>query len=94
MDPNYEEASECVVLAPHATARNQAIARRALQLGEVLMRVEAASFVLLPEEKGKRCDACCRALPLRRCSRCASYWYCSETCESMESQARELANLP
>ena len=85
-NPNYREFSGCIELSPHAIARDQAIAKRPLRLGEVLMRVEAASFVLLHEEKGKRCDACCRALPLRRCSRCASYWYCSETCESIEAQ--------
>lgn len=69
----------------HPTARNQALAVRAITPGTTVVTVAVLSFVLLPEEKSQRCDACCirggETVNLKRCSGCASYWYCSPDCE-------------
>ncbi|KAF8424445.1 hypothetical protein L210DRAFT_3568075 [Boletus edulis BED1] len=44
--------------------------------------------MLLPREKGRRCDFCHSLAPqdhgrLQRCTRCASYWYCDAKCQSL-----------
>jgi hypothetical protein len=73
-----------VHLDDHPTARSRTLSSTALPSGSVVLSVPALSVVLLPEQKGKRCDACLRleseTIHLRNCSRCHSYWYCGEKC--------------
>ncbi|KAI0661947.1 SET domain-containing protein [Cubamyces menziesii] len=74
-----------IQLAPHATARNAAIATSFFSAGSTVASIPSLSTCLLPSDKGKRCDAChvleTDRIELRRCSGCASFWYCSETCQ-------------
>ncbi|EIW59441.1 SET domain-containing protein [Trametes versicolor FP-101664 SS1] len=74
-----------VRLASHATARNAAVATSALPSGSVIATIPGLATCLLPSEKGKRCDAChilqSDAVTLKRCSGCASFWYCGTLCQ-------------
>ncbi|KAI0365729.1 SET domain-containing protein [Pilatotrama ljubarskyi] len=80
-----EEAPQ-VRLAPHPTARNAAVAVSYLPSGSVVASIPALATSLLPSEKGKRCDAChvlrSDEVQLRRCSGCASFWYCGTACQN------------
>ena len=72
-------------LQQHPTARDKAVATRWLPAGTVILSVRALASVLLPQEKGRRCDFCHSLAPqdrghLQRCTGCASYWYCDATC--------------
>jgi hypothetical protein len=75
-----------VRLDAHPVARSKAVSTALLPQGSVVVSVRALSTVLLPEQKGKRCDACLRLesemILLRNCSRCQSYWYCGEECKA------------
>ncbi|KAI0354898.1 SET domain-containing protein [Trametes cingulata] len=75
-----------VRLAPHPTARNAAVSTSHLLAGSVIASVTALSTSLLPSNKGKRCDAChvlqSDDVKLRRCSGCASFWYCGTACQN------------
>ena len=77
---------ENVRLEPHPTARSKAVSRCYLSPGSTIVLIPALSTILLPSEKGRRCDSCHlvqrRDRPLRRCSACAAYWYCSAKCEA------------
>ncbi|KAI5117923.1 hypothetical protein M0805_002002 [Coniferiporia weirii] len=76
-------------LAKHSSARNQAVAKYSLLPGTTIVRDIALSVVLLPEEKGQRCDACLRRArgTLRRCSGCTEYWYCNLDCQGRHWRA-------
>ncbi|RDX42519.1 SET domain-containing protein [Lentinus brumalis] len=79
-------------LSPHPAARDLAAAREKLPSGSAIAHVPALSTCLLPSEKAKRCDWCHRlqseSVPLRRCSGCASFWYCETTCQNRDWKAR------
>ncbi|KAH9891581.1 SET domain-containing protein [Cubamyces lactineus] len=72
-------------LAPHTTARNAAVATSYFSAGSIIASIPCLSTCVLQSEKGKRCDAChvleTDQVTLRKCSGCASFWYCSETCQ-------------
>jgi len=79
-----------VKLEPHeGSGRSQAVARKRLSAGFQIVSCEALTTVLLPQEKGQRCDTChTKNSPhLQRCSGCASYWYCSTSCQSLQWQS-------
>ncbi|KAF8134782.1 hypothetical protein K438DRAFT_1640448, partial [Mycena galopus ATCC 62051] len=77
-----------VKLEPHdGSGRSQAVARKPLAAGFVIVSCEALATVLLPGEKGKRCDACHRVATLQKCTGCAAYWYCSTSCQTVQWQA-------
>ncbi len=73
-----------VRVTPHKTARNQAVANGDLSAGSTILATPALSTVLTFEEKGQRCDSCFRrpkdGSKLKKCSGCAGYWYCDQTC--------------
>ncbi|KAJ7672720.1 hypothetical protein B0H17DRAFT_1183338 [Mycena rosella] len=53
-------SEELVKLEPHASGRSQAVATKKLSAGSLIVSCEALSTILLPAEKGERCDACNR----------------------------------
>lgn len=78
------EIPEGLDLVPHPTARDKCIAKKFLKEGSCIFTESAFSTILLPSEKGQRCDNCFR-LPsgnarLQRCAGCGSYWYCDAQC--------------
>lgn len=76
-----------LILEAHPVARSKAIAASDISAGTCIMREVSLAAVLLPAEKGRRCDACFRRAStdrqLRRCSGCAAYWYCNAECQKM-----------
>lgn len=72
-------------LENHPVARNKAVALSDIRPGTCILREVALASILLPAEKGRRCDTCFRGSSvngqLKRCSGCASYWYCSAECK-------------
>ncbi|PBK93765.1 SET domain-containing protein [Armillaria gallica] len=78
------ETGAHVRLANHPTARSKAVAVSSLSPGALIISVESLATVLVPSEKGRRCDAC-HTIPtsLRRCSGCASFYYCDASCQSI-----------
>ncbi|KAH8114566.1 SET domain-containing protein [Phellopilus nigrolimitatus] len=78
-----------VRLLDHSTARNQAAAKHRLSPGTTIVFDVALSAVLIPEEKGSRCDACFRRSQndLKRCSGCVEYWYCGLDCQNRHWRA-------
>ncbi|KAJ7780697.1 SET domain-containing protein [Mycena maculata] len=77
-----------VELAPAVSGRSKAVSTRHLSAGSLIVSCEALGTVLIPEEKGKRCDTCHRNPPqLQKCSGCASYFYCSATCQALQWQS-------
>ncbi|KAL0961154.1 hypothetical protein HGRIS_006126 [Hohenbuehelia grisea] len=75
-------------LESHLEARNKAVAARNISAGAVVLSTPGFATVLLPSEKGRRCDAC--HLPgggqrqaILRCSGCASYFYCDSSCQKL-----------
>jgi hypothetical protein len=83
-----------VRLEPHPTARNQATATSHLTEGSTIIAIPSLATVLLPPEKGHRCDNCFRLQSarrqLRKCTGCASYWYCDTLCAVRSSHLRSL----
>ncbi|KAF8073697.1 hypothetical protein FPV67DRAFT_761319 [Lyophyllum atratum] len=79
---------ENVRLALHPTARSQAVAVSQFSEGSTIATIPSLISVLLPQEKGRRCDTCFRISSeqrtLRKCTGCASYWYCSTECQSIQ----------
>ncbi|OSD07270.1 SET domain-containing protein [Trametes coccinea BRFM310] len=75
-----------VRLAPHPTARDAAVAVVPAKAGDPIAIVPALSTVISPDQKSWRCDQCGTAsmgfLNLRRCSGCASFWYCGTICQN------------
>lgn len=75
-----------VKLVTHPTARSKAISTTYLAPGSTVVSVPSLSTVLLPDQKGQRCDACLRLksdnVQLRACSGCHGYWYCGQQCAS------------
>ncbi|KAI0755043.1 SET domain-containing protein [Daedaleopsis nitida] len=73
-------------LANHATGRNAATARTNLLSGRIIATIPSFETCLLPSEKGRRCDRChiirSDVIDLKRCSECASFWYCGTTCQN------------
>ncbi|KAJ6477438.1 hypothetical protein C8R47DRAFT_1020498 [Mycena vitilis] len=78
-----------VTLEPRAgSSRSQAVATKDLVAGALIVSCEALTTVLLPEEKGQRCDTCHRTFPrLQKCTGCASYWYCDPECQTLQWQS-------
>ena len=78
------QMNDLVRLGPHPTARNAAVAKSLIEAGSTVVSVSALSTCLLPSEKGRRCDGChileSEEVKLRRCTGCASSWYCGTTC--------------
>ncbi|KIM43208.1 hypothetical protein M413DRAFT_398217 [Hebeloma cylindrosporum] len=82
---------EWLDLVPHATARDKCIAKTSLNEGSCIFTEPAFTTILLPSEKGQRCDNCFR-LPsgkvrLQRCTGCGSYWYCDTQCQAFQWRA-------
>ncbi|TFK40789.1 hypothetical protein BDQ12DRAFT_680032 [Crucibulum laeve] len=79
---------EDIKLIAHVIARDQAVATRKLLTGSNILSVPGLATVLLPSEKGRRCDTCHRLQTdervLRRCTGCASYWYCDAKCQNTQ----------
>lgn len=75
-----------VQLEHHPVARSQAVATENLLPGSLILSIPSLSYVLLPAEKGRRCDACHRLskAQLRKCTGCASYFYCDSECQAMQ----------
>ncbi|KAI9058305.1 SET domain-containing protein [Trametes sanguinea] len=75
-----------VRLTPHPTARDAAVAVIPARAGDPVAIVPALSAVISQDQKSWRCDHCGTAsmglLNLRRCSGCASFWYCGTTCQN------------
>lgn len=78
-----------VRLEDHPTARNRAISVDILPSGSTIVSVPALTTILLPDQKGQRCDACLRhkseSIHLMACTGCRSYWYCGRKCTSQFS---------
>ncbi|EGO23481.1 hypothetical protein SERLADRAFT_449865 [Serpula lacrymans var. lacrymans S7.9] len=74
-------------LEPHPIARDQTVAACHISSGSIVISLPPLTTVLLPSEKGCRCDYCFRRdspdVHLRRCTGCASYWYCGAQCQDM-----------
>ncbi|KAL4258231.1 MUB1/samB family protein [Pleurotus pulmonarius] len=74
---------ENVKLETHPTARNQAIATRPLSAGSIILSIHAFATVLFENQKSRRCDHCLTlSETLRKCSGCASCWYCDTNCQT------------
>ncbi|KAK7056854.1 hypothetical protein VNI00_002571 [Paramarasmius palmivorus] len=72
-------------LEPHPSARDQCVATQAISPGSRIFSETALVTVLLPSDKGKRCDACYilpNDIQLKKCTGCASFWYCDTACQS------------
>lgn len=71
-------------LGPHPVSRNAALSKVPVASGSVVATVQALATSLLPPEKGRRCDGChvlkSDSVTLKRCSGCASFWYCGAIC--------------
>jgi hypothetical protein len=78
-------SSGILELQDDARARSRAVASKTIAAGSVILSDSYLAAVLLPSEKGRRCDTCYRMSKdkaLRKCSGCASYWYCDTNCTS------------
>ncbi|KAJ7095858.1 hypothetical protein B0H15DRAFT_75602 [Mycena belliarum] len=75
-----------VKLEPRAgPSRSKAVATRQICAGSSVLSCEALCTVLLPEEKGQRCDTCnSKSVQLQKCSGCAAYFYCSTVCQGLQ----------
>ncbi|KAF8557564.1 hypothetical protein OG21DRAFT_1406979 [Imleria badia] len=78
---------ENLSLQHHPTARDKAVSTCCLSAGTVILSVRSLTSLLLPNEKGRRCDFCHSLAPqdrghLQRCTGCASYWYCDSKCQT------------
>jgi hypothetical protein len=77
------------LVATEGLGRDSAIATCRLSSGEVALTDNGWKTALLASEKGKRCDLCHRAasedITLRKCTKCAEYWYCGPQCTSSMS---------
>ncbi|KAH9850123.1 SET domain-containing protein [Lenzites betulinus] len=75
-----------ICLKVHSTARNAAFSTSAQPPGSIVATISSLATCLLPSEKAKRCDVChvlqSDAVKLKRCSGCASFWYCGTTCQT------------
>jgi len=61
--------------------RNRAIAAKGILAGNVILSNRPLSTVLVPYQKGRRCDYCLRRVSSTlRCSACKEYWYCDQRC--------------
>ncbi|KAH7915857.1 hypothetical protein BJ138DRAFT_1141031 [Hygrophoropsis aurantiaca] len=80
--------SDNVGLEPHPTARDKAVAKNVLRTGSLILSIPSLATILLPTEKGQRCDCCFSSqssgVTLRRCTGCASYWYCGTKCQTLQ----------
>ena len=69
----------------HPVARSAVYSKQRMAPGTVLMEENALTSVLLPEQKGSRCDFCLRrrssSETLKRCTGCVSYFYCDAACK-------------
>ncbi|THU87034.1 SET domain-containing protein [Dendrothele bispora CBS 962.96] len=73
-------------LKSHPSARDRCTSAVTFSPGTILLSVPALVTVLLPAQKGHRCDACNRQpqnQSLKRCTGCASYWYCDTICQNV-----------
>ena len=61
--------------------RDRAIATQSFSAGDLILSVRPLATVLLPFQKGRRCDYCLQPLDsTQRCSVCKEYWYCDRRC--------------
>ena len=84
-------------LQHHPTARDRAVSTCRLSAGRVILLVRSLTSLLLPNEKGRRCDFCHSLAPqdrgrLQRCTGCASYWYCDSKCTHDSSETLSTTN--
>lgn len=87
MNADMQWENAFMYLGSHATARTAVYAKQPLSPGITVFEESALSTVLLPTEKGRRCDFCLRnpavqnLKGLKRCTGCAAYWYCDASCK-------------
>ncbi|KAI6014668.1 hypothetical protein EDC04DRAFT_2578659 [Pisolithus marmoratus] len=72
-----------IVLQAHPTARDKAVSEIRVSAGTVLAVIPGLAQIVVGAEKGRRCDYCLISAEdrLRRCTGCASYWYCDVQCQ-------------
>ncbi|KAJ7175867.1 hypothetical protein C8R46DRAFT_1174602 [Mycena filopes] len=71
-----------VRLEPHPSGRSQAVATRGLVAGSLIISFDALTTVLLPQEKGQRCDTCHMSV-----ADVQAYFYCSTKCQNLQWQS-------
>ncbi|KAJ3920459.1 hypothetical protein F5877DRAFT_37978 [Lentinula edodes] len=79
------DLAENVSLEPLAVGRSRCMASIAFSAGSIILSNSSFIDVLLPSEKGHRCDHCHNLSgsgSLKRCTGCASFYYCDQTCQS------------
>ncbi|KAJ7069695.1 hypothetical protein C8F01DRAFT_1217270 [Mycena amicta] len=65
--------------------RSRAVATENLSAGSCVISCPPLATILLPQEKGRRCDYCHILAPdLRKCSGCAEYLYCGAACQALQ----------
>lgn len=80
--------------SPAARRSRRAVAARALQPGDVVVRAPAAASRLHEDQAGRRCDMCfavAGAVALSRCSRCRTVHYCGRACQEAAWRAHHRA---
>ncbi|KAJ3980674.1 hypothetical protein F5890DRAFT_655974 [Lentinula detonsa] len=87
-----------IFLVPHVIGRSKCIAKIAFSAGSTILSNSSFADVLLPSEKSHRCDYCHHLSgsdSLKRCTGCASFYYCDPTCQSMhwKSGHRKICGL-
>ncbi|KZP33583.1 hypothetical protein FIBSPDRAFT_720739 [Athelia psychrophila] len=86
--PSEWESLVNVALETHPTARQKATCKTPLSAGSTILSIQALATVLLPTEKGRRCDHCLQATEvLLNCSGCRAYAYCGQTCQLAQWKA-------
>lgn len=86
-------------LQHHQTARDKTVSTCRLPAGTVILSVRSLTSILIPKEKGRRCDFCHSCTPqdrsrLQRCTGCASYWYCDSKCTHDPSETLNTTRRP
>ncbi|KIK52040.1 hypothetical protein GYMLUDRAFT_50106 [Collybiopsis luxurians FD-317 M1] len=95
---SIEKITKNVYLEPHPTARERCMASIPFSAGDIILSSPSFVDVLLPAEKGQRCDNCHRFLgsgSLKRCTGCASFFYCDQACQGVhwKSGHRKICKL-
>ncbi|KAJ4482063.1 hypothetical protein J3R30DRAFT_3456152 [Lentinula aciculospora] len=77
--------AENVYLEPQAVGRSRCMANTTFSAGSIILSNRSFVNVLLPSEKGHRCDHChylSSPGSLKRCTGCVSFYYCDQICQS------------